>query len=33
MVCFMSELKTSKHTQTFQIQIEKILGMFLETVT
>ncbi len=33
MACFMSELKTSKHTQTFQIQIEKILGMFLETVT
>lgn len=31
MVCFMSELKTSKHTQTFLIQIEKKLETFLET--
>ncbi len=33
MVCFMSELKTLKHTQTFLIQIEKKSESFLEIAT
>ena len=33
MVCFMSELKTSKHSQTYLIQIEKKSETFLETAT
>ncbi len=33
MVYFMSELKTSKHIQTFLIQTEKTSGTFLEKAT
>ena len=33
MICFILELKTSKRTHTFLIQIEKISEIFLETLT